>query len=61
VEVETIERMVEVPYAVIDPAIVVLPCTESIVPGVVVPMPRNELAVSTVRKLAELTAFELAG
>ena len=51
VEVEMILRIVEVPYAVRDPAMVVLPCTERRVPGVLVPIPR--LVPSKVRLLAE--------
>ena len=53
VEVEMREKMVEVAYAVMGPAMVVLPCTESVEPGVVVPMPKKELVVSTERKLAD--------
>ena len=57
VEVAVVVAMIEgktaVPYAVRPPAMVVLPCTESAVPGVEVPMPNSEFAVSTVRKLAE--------
>ena len=37
---------------------VVLPCTESVEPGVDVPMPKNELAVSTERKFAESRVVE---
>ena len=53
VEVEIREKIVEVAYAVMGPAIVVLPCTESVDPGVVVPMPNKEFVVSTERKLAD--------
>ena len=37
------------------------PWMEKRVPGVVVPMPKNELVVSTERKFADDTALELAG
>ena len=53
VEVEMILKMVEVPYAVMGPAMVVEPCTERVEPGVEVPMPKKLLVVSTERKLAE--------
>lgn len=39
VEVAMRLGMVVAPYAVNNPEMVVLPCTESVVPGVVVPMP----------------------
>ena len=51
VEVETIAKIVDVPYAVTGPAMVVLPCTEKRLPGVEVPIPR--LVPSKVRFLAE--------
>ena len=47
VEVEIREKMVEVPYAVMGPAMVVEPCTESGVPGVVVPMPTLPVSLNT--------------
>ena len=53
VEVEMILKIVEVPYTVMGPAMVVEPCTERGVPGVEVPMPKKLLVVSTVRKFAE--------
>ena len=51
VDVELIAKIVEVPYAVMGPAIVVEPCTEKRLPGVLVPMPR--FVPSNVRLLAE--------
>ena len=60
VEVEIMLKMVEVPYAVMGPAMVVEPCTERVEPGVEVPMPKKLLVVSTERKLAELTEFALS-
>ena len=53
VDVEMMLKIVEVPYAVMGPAMVVDPCTERVLPGVVVPRPKSELVVSTMRKLAE--------
>ena len=53
VDVEMMLKIVDVPYAVMGPAMVVDPCTERVDPGVVVPRPRSELVVSTIRKLAE--------
>ena len=53
VEVEVIEKMVEVEYAVIGPAMVVVPCTERAEPGVDVPMPKRRLVGSTARKSIE--------
>ena len=53
VDVEMMLKMLEVAYAVMGPAMVVDPCTERVEPGVVVPMPKTELVVSTVRKFAE--------